>query len=185
MRDIRFAVRMLLRQPGFAIVAVATLALGIGANTAIFTLFNAILLQPLPIREPSRLVLFSPALSTGTDVGSPPTGRWDEFSVEAYEYLRNQRLPFEGIAAVRSGDSALAVRLGDARQTERATGQLVAGNYFSVMGENAALGRTLTPDDDRRTAPPAAVASYGFWRDRLRGNPSAVGTTARHTPSSA
>src|ERR1043166_129732 len=100
MSDLRFALRMLMRAPGFTVVAVVTLALGIGANTAIFTLFNAILLQPLPVREPARLVLFSGDISTGTDVGSPPTGVWKEFSFDAYEFLRGQPLPFESITAV-------------------------------------------------------------------------------------
>src|SRR4029077_6523463 len=110
LNDVRLALRTLVREPGFAFVAVLTLALGIGANTAIFTLFNAILLEPLPVREPGRLVLFTESLGEGTSTGSPPTGAWRLFSTEVYDFLRRQSLPFDAIAAVRSGEAVVSLR---------------------------------------------------------------------------
>jgi predicted permease len=173
--DVRFGLRMLRRDPAFTAVAVVTLALGIGANTAIFTLFNAILLQSLPVREPARLVLFSDERSEGTFTGNAPSGRWTLFSYELFEFLGPQALPFEGIAGAKSGQATVSVRLPGAAQTERAQAQLVSGNYFAVMGTSVAVGRTLTPGDDRAAAPPAAVVSHAFWSDRLRADPSVVG----------
>ena len=178
MNDIKFGVRMLAREPAFTLVAAITLALGIGANTAIFTLFNAILLQSLPVREPARLVLFSEGAGEGTSTGNPPPGRWPLFSMESYDFLRRQPLPFESLAAVRSGESPVAARFAGASQAERAQAHLVSGNYFTTMGVDAALGRTLTPDDDRPGASPAAVLNYGFWSDRLHADPSVVGRVA-------
>jgi len=178
MRDLRFAVRMLMRTPAFAVVAVATLALGIGANTAIFTLFNAILLQSLPVREPSRLVVFGEnTAGEGTSTGDPNYGAWNLYSYEVYQFLGTVNLPFESLTAVRSGEDPVAVRVGDEPRAERAQSHLVSGNYFSVMGVSAAMGRTLTPADDRPDAAPSVVVSYGFWNDRLRSDPSVVGRT--------
>ncbi|HYM24716.1 MAG TPA: ABC transporter permease, partial [Vicinamibacterales bacterium] len=145
---------------------------------AIFTLFNAILLQSLPVREPSRLVVFGEnTAGEGTSTGDPNYGAWNLYSYEAYQFLGNASLPFESLAAVRSGENPVAVRVGDEPRAERAQSHLVSGNYFSVLGVSAAMGRTLTPADDRAGAAPSVVVSYGFWNDRLRANPSAVGRT--------
>ena len=92
LRDISHGLRGLKRSPAFSTLVIATLALGIGANTAIFTLFDAILLRSLPVREPARLVLFSDSVSEGTSTGNPPNGRWNLFSHEVYETLRRQPL---------------------------------------------------------------------------------------------
>jgi predicted permease len=178
LQDLRFALRMLRKSPGFTAVAVLTLALGIGANTAIFTIFDAVLLQSLPVREPSRLVLFTDNLSEGTYTGDPPAHRWETFSMEVFDYLRKQPLPFESLAAFRSGEGMVTVRLGDSPGTgplERARAHLVSGNYFGTMGVDALLGRTLGPSDDQPNAAAVAVASYGYWKQRLQGAPAAVG----------
>jgi predicted permease len=181
-QDLRFGVRILLRQPAFTAVAVLTLALGIGANTAIFTLFNAILLQSLPVREPARLVLFTDAPGEGTSVGDPPVGRWNRFSLEIYDFLRRQPLPLESIAAVRSGEAPVSARLAgasaDAGPAERSQAHLVSGNYFETMGVAAAMGRVLNARDDRPDAAPVTVVSDGYWSQRLHADPAAVGRVA-------
>jgi predicted permease len=180
MQDLRFALRMLVRERAFAAVAVLTLALGIGANTAIFTLFNAILLESLPVHEPGRLVLFTDSVGEGTSTGSPPTGAWRLFSTEVYDFLRRESLPFDAIAAVRSGEAVVSLRMPNrpdqSGQAQRGRAHLVSGNYFTVMGVSAMLGRTLTDADDRSSSPPATVVSYGFWRQRLGADPAAIGT---------
>jgi predicted permease len=179
-QDLRFACRTLVKHPGFSAVAVATLALGIGANTAIFTLFNAILLRSLPVADPSRLVLFDDGVGEGTSSGDTPTGRWTLFSMEVYRDLRDQPLGFASLGAMRSGETPVLARMsaaGGSGQAERAQAHLVSGNYFDVLGVGAALGRTLTPSDDRAGAPPAAVLSDGFWRLKLNADPSIVGRT--------
>ncbi len=178
-RDLRYAVRLLTKNPGFAAIAIVTLAIGIGANTAIFSLFNGLLLNQLPVREPERLVLFTTAVGEGTSTGSPPTGRWERFSTEVYKHLESQAQPFESLAAVRSGPSTVSVRLvGAQAAAERAVAQPVSGNYFSTMGVTVAMGRTLQPDDDRPAASPVAVASNGYWRQKLQGDPQAIGRVA-------
>jgi predicted permease len=176
-QDLRFAGRTLRKNPGFTVVAVLTLALGIGANTAIFTLFDAILLRSLPVHEPSRLVLFSDGAGEGTSTGDVPTGHWERFSFEVYQHLRQQSLPFESLAAVRSGEATVLVRLPGGERAQRAQAHLVSGNYFQTMGVDAVIGRTLTLDDDRPNAAPVAVVSGGYWRQRLNANPGVVGTT--------
>src|ERR1700693_3520576 len=172
---------MLFRRPAFTAIAVLTLALGIGANTAIFTLFDAVLLESLPVREPGRLALFTDSPSEGTSNGSVPTGQWQYFSYEYYEFLRKQSLPFESLGAFRAGEGPVSVRFqgsGSDGQVARAIAHLVSGNYFTVMGVDAALGRTFTPDDDKLNAPPVAVVSNGYWKQRLNSDRSAVGKIA-------
>ncbi len=174
--DLRYAVRSFRHQPGVAVVAILTLTLGIGANTAIFSMVNGLLLRPLPVRDPGRLVLFSDSASEGTVSGTPaPSGRWDLFSSEAYEYLRSQSLPLE-IGAFASGEQTVALGLpGQSTQDLRARAHLVSGNYFDVIGAAPALGRILSNDDDRPGAVPVAVVSDVFWRQRLDADPAAIG----------
>jgi predicted permease len=176
-QDLRFAARTLGKNPGFTAAAGVTLALGIGANTAIFTMFDAILLRSLPIREPSRLVLFSDDVGEGMSAGDLPTRRWELFSLDAYRHLRQQPLPFESLAAVRSGEAAVLVHAGsDGSATpHRAQAHLVSGNYFDTMGVSAAAGRTLRDEDDRLAAGPVAVISDGYWHRRLNADPSVIG----------
>ncbi len=181
LQDLRYGLRVLVRQPASTAVAVITLALGIGANTAIFTLFDAVLLKALPVREPSRLVVFDDSPGEGTSTGDPPSGRWLRFSYEVYDYLRGQPLPFESLAAVRSGETAVSARLAGASAggpAQRAQAHLVSGTYFDTLGVSAAAGRVLTPDDDRPSAAPAAVISYGYWAERLHADPGVVGSVA-------
>ena len=177
--DLRYAIRSFRHQPGVAVVAILTLTLGIGANTAIFSMVNGLLLRPLPVREPGRLVLFSDSASEGTRSSTPPpSGRWDLFSSEAYEYLRSQPLPLQSIGAFAAGEQTVALGLpGQSAQNLRAQAHLVSGNYFDVIGAAPALGRTLSNDDDRPSAVPVAVASDLFWRLRFGADPMAIGRT--------
>jgi len=175
-KDIRYGIRGLLKRKGFAAIAVLTLALGIGANTAIFTLVNAVMLKSLPVDKPEELVLFSDATGEGTSVeDTPRTGKWTLFSYASYEYFRNHNQSFQDIAALRSGSSRLSVRQPDAAAAARGAGQLVSGNYFSVLGVRAARGRVLTNEDDKTGAAPAAVISHRYWEQELNSDPSVVG----------
>jgi predicted permease len=189
-RDLKYAVRGLARSPLFATVALVSIALGIGANTAIFTLVNEVLLRQLPVRDPAQLVLFNGARN---HYGSNSGGNMLSFPM--YEDFRNNfiepaaslprvshavpnRAPtpkvFSGVFARR----AIAMNLGLDGQTERVPGELVSGTYFQVLGVGAALGRIIGPDDDReRGNSPVAVLSYDYWRTRFGGDPHIVGRT--------
>ena len=177
-KDIRYGFRGLLKRKAFAAIAVLTLALGIGANTAIFTLVNAVMLKSLPVQKPEELVLFSGATSEGTSLeDSPRTGEWERFSYASYEYFRDHNQSFQDIAALRSGESPLSVRQTEAQTNAavRAQGHLVTGNYFSVLGVRAMRGRVLTPEDDKSGATPATVVSHRYWEKELNSDPSVVG----------
>ena len=177
-KDIRYGFRGLLKRKGFAAIAVLTLALGIGANTAIFTLVNAVMLKSLPVQKPEELVLFSDATSEGTSLSSGPnTGKWDRFSYASYEYFRKHNQSFQELAALRSGVSGLSVRRMDseASAAARSSGHLVSGTYFALLGVRAMRGRVLTPEDDDASAPPAAVISNRYWQKELNSDPSVVG----------
>ena len=177
-KDIRYGVRGLLKRKGFAAIAVLTLALGIGANTAIFTLVNAVMLKSLPVEKPKELVLFSDATNEGTSLeDTPRTGQWHRFSYASYEYFRDHNQSFQEIVALRSGESRLSVRQTNAQANAavRAQGHLVTGNYFSALGVRAMRGRVLTPEDDKAGAPPAAVISNRYWEQELNSDPSVVG----------
>jgi predicted permease len=180
-QDARFGLRLFRSNTAFTAAAALTLALGIGANTAVFSLFAAIVLKPLPVRDPATLTLFSTDVSETTRTSNRlPGGQWTLFSNESYEFLREQPLPFDALAAVQSGQITAGLRVdgAGARQVERATVQLVSGNYFDVMGVEPASGRALTDGDSLAGAPPAAVVSHRFWVERLDAKPAA-GTTVR------
>lgn len=178
--DVRYAVRALRRNPGFATVAVLTLTLGIGANTAIFSLVNAVLLRPLPVQDPGRLVLFNGDVGSGTQTSLPfPDGTWTLFSTETYRFLASQSLPFDGIAAFESGDfrESLAESAAPGTTPGTVTIKFVSGNYFQVMGAAATRGRVLEAGDDRPGAPLVAVVSDRFWRNHFGADPGAIGRT--------
>lgn len=177
-KDLRYGLRGLIKRKGFAAIAVLTLALGIGANTAIFTLVNAVMLKSLPIQKPEELVFFSDTTGEGTSFENDPrTGKWRRFSFASYEYFRDHNQSFQDIAAVRNGESRLSVRQPDAQQgaAVQAQGHLVSGNYFSLLGVRALRGRVITPEDDQASAQPAAVISHRYWERELNSDPAAVG----------
>jgi len=177
-KDIRYGFRGLLKRKAFAAIAVLTLALGIGANTAIFTLVNAVMLKSLPVEKPEELVLFNDTTSEGTSLeDNPQTGVWQRFSYASYQYFRDHNQSFQDIAALRSGESRLSVRRTDTPGSvaARASGHLVSGNYFSLLGVRAMRGRVLTPEDDKPGAAPAAVLCHRYWEQQLGSDPSIVG----------
>lgn len=179
LQDLQYALRMLRKSPAFTTVAVMTLALGIGANTAIFSLVNAVMLKMLPVKDPGQLVV----VGDPTDVHHRSMGdpRVDLFSYPLYHELSAGNGVFSGMLA--SGE-AHRLRITPADSPGEiaggATGVLVSGNYFSVLGVNALYGRVLNPDDD--TAPgahPLAVVSYSFWKEHLGQTQDAIGRVIR------
>ncbi|HEY7184156.1 MAG TPA: ABC transporter permease, partial [Blastocatellia bacterium] len=161
-----YGARMLLKQPGFACVAALTLALGIGANTAIFSLIDAVLLKTLPVDNPERLVLLGRALRGKTVA---------QFPYRAYRQIRDQNGVLSGLLAYHPLRLSVSV---DNRAEPAVAGQLVSGNYYSVLGVNAALGRTITPDDDRAPGESfVCVLSYSYWNRRFASDPAVVGKT--------
>jgi len=178
LKDIRYGLRSLRKRPAFAAIAIVTLTLGIGANTAIFTLVNAVMFKTLPVHDPQELVLFSDSTGEGTSIDdSPKAGKWDRFSYASFQYLRDHQQSFQEVTAVRSGGSPLSVRHSDADRSgvQQATGQLVSGNYFSVLGVTAMRGRLMTPEDDKPGAPPVAVISNRYWQKVLNSDTGVVG----------
>jgi predicted permease len=173
-QDIRYGLRALARNPGFTVVAILTLALGIGANTAIFTLINALLLRPLPVENPNELVLLGHGLDRGV-VGEAQRGSWELFSYTFYQHLREHNRVFQDLCAFQSFEDSVSIRLGNT--TGGAVGRLVSGNYFSVLGVRPLLGRVLTPDDDKPAAAPAAVISYRLWSKQFSGDFAVLGRT--------
>ncbi len=163
LQDVRYSIRLLLKRPGFTLVAIITLALGIGANTAIFSLVNTVLLRPFPVAHPDELYSLS---ATGKNESLLA------FSYPDYVDFRDRNDVLAGLFASRIAPMSLS-RDGN---NERVWGYLVSGNYFEVLGVNAAQGRTFTSDDDRaRLAAPVAVLSDGCWRRRFGGDPGIVG----------
>ncbi len=179
LQDLRYALRTLLKSPGFTTVAVLTLALGIGANTAIFSLVNAVLLKMLPVKDPGQLVVVGdPLLVHNQSLGDPQVGL---FSYPLYRELAADNQVFSSMLASSEVHRLKVARgVGTEDFGGSITGVLVSGNYFSTLGINPVLGRTITPDDD--TAPgahPVAVLSYGFWKEKLGQDPNIVGQSIR------
>src|SRR5437773_2784659 len=168
-QDLCYAFRTIRRNPGFAAVAVLSLALGVGANTTIFTLLNAMLLAPLPVERPSELV----AAYTVDQVTIGGFGNQGPISYPNFKDFR-ERNEFLADMAAYAFPSQVSVITGTTPQP--AFVELVTGNYFSVLGVKAAKGRVFTAEEDvTRGGAPLAVVSYGFWQRRLGGDPSAVG----------
>ena len=176
-RDIRFALRTLRKSPGFSLVVVLTLTLGIGANTAIFTLINAVMLQKLPVRNPEQLYRLGDNNNCCVMVGTQNDGSFVLYSYPLYEYLRDHSPEFEHLAAFESYLADVSVRGPHDAAPEPYKGELVTGNYFQMLGVNAVAGRLLAPSDDTKTAAPVAVMSYRTWKQRFALDPAVVGST--------
>jgi predicted permease len=171
-RDLRFGLRSLRQSPGFAATAILTLALGIGANTAVFSVMNAVLLKSLPVSDPDRLVYLrtsNPPRGTGT-IDSNET-----FSYPVYDALRHEGRGLSPVMAyVPLSGSKVAVRYG--AQPEEAEGDMVSGTFFSGLGVNLPLGRGFSDEDETKHAP-LAVLSYNYWTRRFARDPEVLGKT--------
>jgi predicted permease len=160
--DIRYALRALRASPGFAFVTILSLGLGIGANTAIFSLINAVVLKTLPVNRPEELVRITMGDSDGSVFTNP-----------IWEQIRDRQDMFSGVFAY--GDNQFNLTAGG--EVRRARGNWVSGDYFSTLGVRPAAGRLLARTDDVRGCPPVAVLSYGFWQNEYGGSASAIGKT--------
>src|SRR5690348_15397550 len=171
-RDLKYGFRTLARTPGFTIVAVLSLALGIGANTAIFTLTNAVFLNPLPVKEPARVLeLFTVDHATKSVVANLTR---TPMSFLNYKDFRDQNNVFDGLAAYFPTGVTLTGR-GDPKPE---TAMLVSANYFDVLGVKAALGRTFSPDEDRAEGGnPVTVLTWPMWQRLFGGDLGAFGKT--------
>jgi predicted permease len=183
-QDLRYAVRMLLKSKAFTAIAVLSLALGIGANTALFSLVDAVLLKTLPVKKPNELVLFNwlggpRGLSRGI-MGSTKTDSATgmrtstSFSYHTFERFRDSN---DTLSDVFAFVSLWQLNVSVDGQPEIATGQFVSGGYYSGLGVQAKMGRTLTPDDDKAGSPPVAVITHRYWQRRFGQDPEALGKT--------
>lgn len=178
LQDLRFALRQLRKTPGFTVVAVLTLALGIGANTAIFTVVNALLLKMLPVQDPKQLVVIGdPQVANNRSNGTPQT---NNFSYPLYEEIRDRNSVFNGVCAAATDHRVEVETLEGSPSGEKVNGRMVSGDYFQVLGVNAAAGRLFAESDDTaESANPVVVLSYAFWRDKFALSPSAIGKEIR------
>jgi len=175
-RDLRFAVRVLRKNPVFTAVVILTLTLGIGANTAIFTLIDTVMLKPLPVENGAQLYRLGDNNNCCVMVGTQNGGSFVLYSYPLYEHLRDATPEFSDLAAFASHLSDLSVRRhGDSGAAEPHKGEFVSGNYFEMFGVRAFAGRTLTAKDDTAGAPPAAVMGYHTWQTRFGCDPSVIG----------
>jgi predicted permease len=169
MSDFRYALRTLLNAPAFTLIVVVTLALGIGANTAIFSLTDQVLLRMLPVKSPEQLVVLD-----GPGAFQGRTFNNGTFSYPMYRDFRDQNTVFDGVLARFPTPLTLLAN----GQAERVNGELVSGNYFDVLGVRATIGRTFTPEDDRTPGGhPLVILSYNYWTRRFAGDPSVLNRT--------
>src|SRR3954452_16439148 len=166
--DVRYALRAIRRSPLFASIAILSFALGIGANTAIFTLMDQLMLRKLPVRNPDELVvLYQRGPHNGSNMG-----RWMH-SYPVYQDLQQKAAPLSEVLCRRLTSAALGVD----NQTERVTVEMVSGNFFTMLGVKPALGRLFTPEEDDRVVKghPVVTLSYQYWVSRFDRDPNVVG----------
>src|SRR6185503_10127819 len=165
-QDLRYAGRMQLKNPGFTVVAVIALALGIGANTAIFSVVNSVLLRPLPYRDPERLVMvWEDASKFGYPRDTPAAANYVDW--------RDQNTVFEGMAAIADE----SFNLTGAGDPERLEGRSVTANFFPLLGVDPLIGRTFTSEEDKRGSDQVVVLSHALWQRRFGGDNGIIGKT--------
>jgi predicted permease len=181
-QDLRYGAQMLMKHPAFTAVAVLTLALGVGANTALFSVVDAVLLKKLPVKDPDRLVLFKaswngekfgPGGFNGSNRVNRETGLivGTSFPTQTLHRLRKETATLSDVFAF----SPMDLNFNAGGQAEVVSGQVVSGNYYSGLGVPAVVGRTITDQDDNASATPVAVLSHRFWTNRFGADPSVVG----------
>jgi putative ABC transport system permease protein len=177
MQDLRYALRQLRKSPGFTITVVVTLALGIGANAAVFTLFDQVLLRMLPVQRPQELVRFEwngAFNGSMSSFGGDSEGHINYFSYPMYKDLRDQNHVFTGVLAADKAQVGLSWH----NQSENNDGEIVSGNYFQLLGLKPAAGRLFTPDDDTaKDTNPVTVLSYNYWRNHFGSARDVIGQT--------
>lgn len=171
-QDVKYALRKMAASPGFTSVAILSLAFGIGANTAIFSLWNRVLNSALPVRAPEELVTLSDPNSSGVGIGST-TGARGLLTYAEFEQLRDHAEVFSGMLASQSSLDRYQIRI-DGHQWEEAAGRLVSGEYFQVLGVSPAIGRVFTAADER-SGSPFAVISHNYWKRRFGGSSDVIG----------
>ncbi|HKQ91191.1 MAG TPA: ABC transporter permease [Blastocatellia bacterium] len=180
-QDLRYGARMLLKQKGLTAIAVLSLALGIGANTALFSVVDAMLLKKLPVKEPDRLALFgarsprdfSPGSYSGNSSRDPVTGERVMTSFPYQSFARFREQP--GVLSNVFAFGGVSLNVSADGQADVASGQVVSGNYYAGLGVQAMIGRTITDEDDKASASPVAVLSYRYWQRRFSGDPGVIG----------
>ncbi|MGH9452800.1 MAG: ABC transporter permease, partial [Terriglobia bacterium] len=177
-QDLRYGFRRLRQSPGVTLVCVLTLALGIGANTAIFTLVDAVMLKSLPVANPKQLWRLGDNNNCCVMTGTQNNGSFVLYSYPLYQELRDHTPEFSELAAFQPFLTDLSVRRsGVSSPAEPYNGEFVSGNYFAMFGIGAFAGRSLTPADDAPGASPVAVMNYHAWQQRFGLDPSAIGST--------
>ncbi len=164
--DLRYAMRTLVKDPGFSLIAVLILAVGVGANVAMFSVTDAVLIRSLPYPEPERLVLGRTSYSQGLG--------WNVSSPDYYDY-RDQNEGFESLAAIRSFSNEWTITGGD--EPEKVPGTFASVDFFPTLGVQTVIGRQFTIDEAELTAPAVALISHGYWQRRFGGSPDAIGST--------
>lgn len=177
-QDVRYGLRQLRKAPGFTVTAVITLALGIGATTAIFTLVQGVLERSLPVANPSQLYRIGDQdTCCYSGMGfERDDGDYDLFPYDLYLNLKQSSPEFEQLAAVEAGGSSLSLRWSSS-PAQPLRSEFVSGNYFTMLGEGAYAGRPFSQDDDKAGAAPALVLSYAAWQSNFGGDPAIVGAT--------
>ncbi len=173
--DLRLALRRLRQQPGFTIVAVLTLALGLGANIAVYTLIHALILRSLPVERPAELYRLGDTMDCCVNSGLPTS--YSLFSFRLFEHLKSDAREFTELAGFQANTTPFAVRRAGEAVARSLPGAFVTGNYFTMFGVPPAAGRVLRANDDRGDAPPVAVMSHWAWTQQYGEDPSVVGDT--------
>jgi predicted permease len=176
LQNLRHTLRQLRKSPGFTFTVIATLALGIGANAAVFTLFDQVLLRMLPVQQPRQLVRFEWTGGFSGSMSAFGGGMKDYFSYPMYKDLRDKNQVFSDILAADRANVGVSWN----NQAEDQDAEIVSGNYFQLLGLQPALGRLLTPQDDTaKNANPQLVLSYAYWKSHFAASPAVIGQTVR------